>query len=122
DPHSTLELRRADSLCCLPFLRSHMSSQRRIDSSRANGAISQGPTTPEGKFISSQNATVHGLAAKSLVLTNESRDRFQSMMEDYIDELQPTSRIAMDLVEQMSVAKWRQRRAWEVETATLALA
>ena len=87
-----------------------MSTQRRIDSSRANGAKSHGPTTPEGKFISSQNATVHGLAAKTLVLTNESRDRFQSMMQDYIDELQPTSRIAMDLVEQMRNARKRERR------------
>src|SRR5438132_12459599 len=98
-----------------------MSSQRRIDASRANGAISHGPVTPEGKLICSQNATRHGLTANTVVLTNESHDKFEALMQNYIEELRPASPIQMDLVEQMSVAKWRQRRVWSAETATFDL-
>ena len=99
-----------------------MSSQRRIDASRANGAISHGPVTPEGKLICSQNATRHGLTANTVVVTNESHDKFEALMQNYIEELRPASPIQMDLVEQMSVAKWRQRRVWSAETATFDLA
>lgn len=98
-----------------------MSSQRRIQSSRANGAQSHGPVTAAGKLISSQNAAVHGLASKTLVLSNESRERFQTLFQSYMDELQPQTQIEMDLIEQMAVAKWRQRRLWTVETAALDL-
>jgi len=86
-----------------------MSSERRINSSRANGAKSHGPVTPEG------------LAANTLVLANESRELFQAMLQDYIDEIQPTSRIQMDLIQQMAAAKWRQQRLWTAETASLDL-
>jgi hypothetical protein len=98
-----------------------MSSKRRLSSSRANGAKSHGPITAAGKFASAQNATTHGLAAKTLVLTNESRERFQTLFESYQDELDPQTQIEMDLVEQMTVSKWRQRRLWLVESATLDL-
>jgi hypothetical protein len=98
-----------------------MSSQRRLSSSRANGAKSRGPSTVEGKLVSSQNATSHGCTANSLVLTNESGDRFQSLLQSYLEELQPTTQLEMDLVEQMAVSKWRQRRLWTVETATIDL-
>lgn len=98
-----------------------MSSKRRILSSRANGAKSSGPITPLGKQISSQNGTQHGHAAKTLVLTNESRDRYQTLHQSYVDELQPQTQIEMDLIEQMAVSKWRQRRLWTVEAATLDL-
>jgi hypothetical protein len=98
-----------------------MSSKRRLQSSRANGAKSRGPTTPEGKLISSQNSTIHSFAAKTLVLTNESRDRFQTLLQSYQHELQPHTQIESDLIEQMAVSKWRRRRLWTVESATLDL-
>src|SRR5947207_5059715 len=96
-----------------------MSSQRRIDASRANGAKSNGPTTPEGQQTSSLNALRHGLTANTVVLTNESKDRFDQVLDSYADHFQPQDEVEMDLVEELAVAKWRQRRAWAIETATL---
>jgi hypothetical protein len=94
-----------------------MSSDRRIQSSRANGAKSRGPVTPEGRARSSQNAIRHGFNAQTLVLGNESADEFEELLLIYIEYWQPADPIEMDLVEEMVAAKWRQRRMWGVETA-----
>ena len=99
-----------------------MSSLRKLESARRNGALSNGPKTPEGKAISSINALRHGLAAQTLVLCNESRDRFDMLREAYIEEFQPETPAEQDAVEEMIAAKWRQRRIWGVETATFDLA
>ena len=99
-----------------------MSSLRKLESARRNGALSNGPKTPEGKAISSLNALRHGLAAQTLVLCNESHDRFDMLREAYVDEFQPETPSEQDAVEEMIAAKWRQRRIWGVETATFDLA
>jgi hypothetical protein len=98
-----------------------MSSLRRINSSRANGAKSKGPITSEGKNISSMNALRHGLAAESVVLTTESRPRFEALLASYMETFQPRNQVEVDLVEEMVVAKWRQRRSWSLETAAVDL-
>src|SRR5277367_480129 len=57
-----------------------MSSQRRIDSSRANGAKSRGAVTPVGKYSSSRNNLRHGLLAKSAVLEEERSEAFLELL------------------------------------------
>ena len=96
-----------------------LSSQRRIEASRANGAKSHGPATPQGLQISSRNALRHGLTAQTVVLTNESVTRFEQLLEAYVEQFRPRTEVEMDFVEEMAVAKWRQRRTWSIESATL---
>ena len=91
--------------------------------SRANGARSRGPATTAGKAIASRNATRHGccctaadfegrhaLAAGTLVLTSESRPKFEALLAGYLHEYQPAGQTETDLVEELAAAKWLQRR------------
>ena len=93
-----------------------MSSLKRILSSRANGARSRGPTTPAGKKASSLNAIRHGLLAKCVVLTNESRENFDILLDQHIDRYRPADDVEISVVEEMASAFWRMRRVWAIET------
>jgi hypothetical protein len=93
-----------------------MSSQRKIDSARANGAKSHGPKTEAGRKTSSMNAVTHGLYSKGVVIAKESSEQYQEMLDAYIQQFQPIGPVELDLVEEMVAAKWRQRRLWSIET------
>jgi hypothetical protein len=86
---------------------------------RANGAKSKGPITPEGKSKSALNALRHGMLAGSLVLTSESRAKFDAVLHDYLDEYQPEGRTENDLVEAIVAAKWLQQRCWTISTSLM---
>ncbi|MBI4908564.1 MAG: hypothetical protein HY820_33400 [Acidobacteria bacterium] len=89
-----------------------MSSQRRIESSRANGRLSRGPITEDGKQRSSHNGIRHGMLASSVVLEGESIDRFTALIEALEAEYEPATPTEYTLVETMAVARWMQMRAW----------
>jgi len=96
-----------------------MSSQRRIDSSRANGAKSRGPVTPEGRARSHAAGLTHGLTARRLVLGNESEEEFNALREDYLAEYQPQTRSQCDLVDQLVAIRWRLNRVLALQTALI---
>ena len=98
-----------------------MSKLTKAESARRNAAKSTGPKTPEGKQRSRLNALRHGLAARTVCLTKEERPYFDAMVEAYNDRFEPADDVEEDLIEQMVVAKWRQRRCWSMETAALNL-
>jgi hypothetical protein len=93
-----------------------MSTQRKIDSARANGAKSHGPITEEGRKTSSMNALKHGLTARTVVLSNENGDEYTALLDSYVDHLQPNGPIETDLVLEMVNAKWQQRRLSNIES------
>ncbi len=96
-----------------------MSSQRKINSARANGAKSRGPKTEAGRKASSMNAVTHGLYTNGVVLANESREEYQEMLDGYLRQFQPDGPVEFHLVEEMVAAKWRQRRLWAIEADLL---
>jgi hypothetical protein len=93
-----------------------MSSELKRETARTNGAKSHGPVTPEGKARSAANSRLHGLAATAIVLRDESREHFQLLLADYMDQFQPQTGVEADLVEVMVVARWRLRRLLAIET------
>ncbi len=96
-----------------------MRTERQIEASRANGAKSRGPVTPEGKQNSSRNSTRHGMLAESVVLEGESQERFLELLAEIDGELQPETPVEHALVQKMAVAQWRQFRLWTLEKTAI---
>jgi hypothetical protein len=88
-------------------------SSRRIAASRANGALSSGPTTPEGHaaLAASPRNFRHGMLAQTVVLASESRARFEALVDELLSEFRPITKAERTLVETMASARWRQMRA-----------
>jgi hypothetical protein len=102
------------------FIR--MSSDRRIRASRANGAKSAGPKTPEGKRRSANNGIRHGILAQTVVFDDdEDRDAFVAKLASYEAEFEPDTESRADLVETLTIARWRLMRIWGIEKAGLCL-
>jgi hypothetical protein len=92
-------------------------TEKQKSASRANGAKSNGPVTPEGKRKSARNSFRHGLLAKAVVFEGESRKQFAALLKAFCDELQPQTSIEDLLVQKMAVNHWRQERIWGQEKA-----
>ncbi len=96
-----------------------MPSEKQIQTSRANGARSKGPITEQGKLNASRNSIRHGLLARTVVLEEESAERFLELLAAFTEEYQPASTTQVMLVETMAVARWRQLRVWGVQKAAM---
>ena len=96
-----------------------MSSQRRINASRANRSLSNGPKTDSGKARSSLNGIKHGAYAKSIVLPTESAARFNKLRADYTRALRPANEIQRDLMEESIIYRWFTRRLWALGSTSV---
>jgi len=94
----------------------YKSSLRRIRASRANGARSRGPRSPQGKARSSQNAIRHGLLARCVVMAGESSQGFDALLQQHQARFRPVDGVDQGYIEEMAAATWRMRRAWAMET------
>src|SRR5690242_18578876 len=101
------------------FRKSKPISNARRAAARANRAKSHGPVTPEGKAKSALNAITHGLTSGALVLTTESKEKFDALLASYRNEYDPQGQTENDLVEELTAAKWLQRRSLTMITALL---
>jgi hypothetical protein len=100
-----------------------MTSRVRIRSSRANGALSRGPKTAEGKLRAAGNRVLHGHYSNRVVLQNESREEFDALLAQVTADYQPQSpaeAIAVKAeaiaVKEMVIARWRAARAAATQT------
>ncbi len=96
-----------------------MTSNRRAEASRINGAKSRGPITPDGKARSSQNSITHGLTARNPCLATENRQEYEQLRQTHIDHFTPSTPYELDIVDQLTAIAWRTRRAESIETALL---
>ncbi len=101
-------------------------SLAQFTANRANAQSSTGPTSVEGKAVSSRNHTIHGLTAQPgsdafQVLANEDQSEYDRLLAGYQTEWQPTTATEFDLVVRMTTHAWLRRRAQRLQDARLAL-
>jgi hypothetical protein len=101
------------------YTEAKMRSELQNNASRANGAKSHGPVTPEGRLASAGNRTDHGMLAAAIVLDGEAPDRLAALSEAFHQKLQPRDEIEDAYVDTMVLCRWRQIRLWELESANV---
>ena len=102
-----------------PVHNTAMPTDLQSETSRRNGAKSRGPRTPEGKAISSRNATRHGTVCKAIVVEGEDCARFAALLASLRADIEPRNAIEDGIVEDLAACRWRHRRVLAMETACL---
>ncbi|NBT08893.1 MAG: hypothetical protein EBS93_08430 [Chitinophagia bacterium] len=91
-----------------------LTKEQRAAISRANGAKSKGPKTPEGKAITSKNALKAGISAKqarSLILENVEREiDYKRFAAGIRSSFKPEDVAQAAIVDRITSLMWRQAR------------
>ena len=83
-----------------------MSTEAQCAANKANAQLSTGPTTQEGKVISSQNRRKFGLTGRFTVLPWEDQEDFNLLVTRLRAEHQPNIAFETDLIEKMAQHFW----------------
>jgi hypothetical protein len=88
--------------------------------SRRNGALSRGPTTPEGKARAARNSVRHGLSGRTFfLLADEDPDDYHNLALDYLAMLAPRDLFERDAADALVQVLWCQQRASHLEAEAL---
>jgi len=91
-------------------------SERKVRANRRNGALSRGPSSPEGKAIVRLNGVKHGLRAQHL-LPHESKVEWERHLAETRQGFAPRDAFEDSIVQQIAAAMWRLRRGFDFEAA-----
>ncbi|HEX4748559.1 MAG TPA: hypothetical protein VH302_03370 [Bryobacteraceae bacterium] len=92
-------------------------TDKQLAANQANGQKSHGPASSEGKAISSQNATRHGLCGRFKVLPGESQEKFDSLFEQFMKDERAVGSVETELVRRMAEYTWLRDRAARFQNA-----
>jgi hypothetical protein len=100
-----------------------MRTDKQNETSRKNGAKSNGPVTAEGKAKSSRNAERHNLCSSGglVLLTSEDHEAYYHLVDDFLCRFLPVDGVELELVYKLIACAWRERRIDGMETALLEL-
>ena len=94
-------------------------SERKKSASRANGALSRGPVTPEGKARSSRNNFRHGLLSRGMLLPSENPEKFAAFNAGIANDFEIRSASEDLFAQQFAMAGWRLHRLWDLQATAL---
>ncbi|HEY3743774.1 MAG TPA: hypothetical protein VGL53_28210 [Bryobacteraceae bacterium] len=92
-------------------------TEAQIAASRANGAKSNGPTTPEGKIVSCWNRMTHGFRSNAITLVSEDADAYDRHLDAYLARYTPVDKTEEDLVGLLASSMWQIMRNNSIEVA-----
>lgn len=95
-------------------------SEHQIAVNRANAAKSTGPSTPEGKAHSSQNAVRHGLcSSRFTVVRLEDPAEIEELRANLVSCSHPVNSQELEAIDCMARARLSMRRAAQLEASLL---
>src|SRR3954447_6463839 len=98
-------------------------SERRLAANRANAQLSTGPTSPEGKAVSSLNAVKTGLCGRAVLLADEEEARaYREHVERVFAWWNPDNVEEHALVQALADTQWRLESIPGLESALYAQA
>src|SRR3954451_1068760 len=86
---------------------------------RANGPLSRGPATPEGKARAAQNGTRHGLAGPFRLLPGEDATAYERLRAALLARHAPADAGEEHWVEELAFAAWRLRGLRALDAAAI---
>ena len=92
-----------------------MATLKQIEANRRNALQSTGPTSPDGKARSSQNAVKHGLSSNEFFLIDGEEPALEEFLAGFAADLQPDGALENELFRQLTHAAWGLRRARQLE-------
>src|SRR5882672_10306255 len=92
-----------------------MPTEAQINANRRNAQKSTGPTSAEGKAISSLNALKSGIDAWSHIIPGEDPAELQALTAAFHLHYHPVDPIQLSLVDTLISAEWIQRRLRRIE-------
>ena len=82
-------------------------STARAEASRANGRLSRGPASPEGKARSRRNGCKDGLTGAGIVLPSAAEAAVDHRETEFARDFRPRNAVERELVRQMAPGAWR---------------
>jgi hypothetical protein len=79
----------------------------RAEASRANGRLSCGPISPEGKERSRRNGCKEGFTGAGVVLPPAADAEVKRREAEFADDIRPKNAVERELVHQMALGAWR---------------
>jgi hypothetical protein len=104
-------------------MEARKTSKAQLAANQANAQLSTGPSTPEGKAISSQNNFRHGLTQTEgdiTFLEGESSAQYDKALAGFQKEWKPTTETEHDLVQRLATRQFLRRRALRLQNQFLA--
>ena len=92
-----------------------MATPAQVAASRANGQQSHGPSSVEGKAVSSRNALKLGITAQSMIIPGEDPAELDQLTAEYQEHFQPVGPVESALVQTIVRAQWMQLRCDRIE-------
>lgn len=97
---------------------------KKMEANRRNSRKSTGPRTPQGKRRSSQNALLHGLTARHIVVQDRNGGEHQADYNQLIASLneyfEPQGILERMCVETIATCYWRRQRVFRTERGLIA--
>src|SRR5437763_13534597 len=96
-------------------------SRSRLRANRENAKHSTGPTSDEGKKISSLNAVRNGFNSPIDVLPHEDMRAYQGLKNEFVQTWNPETPQELRLVHKLVSQEWRLQRCASLENCMFAL-